>query len=365
MNEAASGGPLAGMKVLEAGGIGPGPFAAMLLAEMGADVVRFDRPGQSADDHHGMGRGKRSIALDLKSEAGRGAALTLIDRADALIEGFRPGVMERLGLGPEVALERNPRLAYGRMTGWGQEGPLAQAVGHDLNYIALSGLLHAMGRKGSPPAPPLNVVGDFGGGALYLVMGLLAAVLHARASGRGQVVDCAIVDGAASLGGLFRGLRAEGVWSEGREDNLLDGGAPFYDVYECAEGGFVSVAAVEPGFYAVLRERLGLDGDERFDGQYDRRAWPEQKAALTALFLTRTREDWCAALEGSEACFAPVLSFAEAPGHPHNRARGVFAEGAVAWPAAAPRFSATPGAASAASPTPGADGEAVLRDWLG
>ena len=329
-------GPLAGLTVVEAGGIGPTPFAGLLLAQMGAEVVRLQRPGEA---HHGLDRGKRLESVDLKSLEGRSAALALIEGADALIEGFRPGVMERLGLGPEAALGRNPRLVYGRMTGWGQAGPLAQAAGHDLNYIALSGLLHAMGGAGRPPDPPLNVVGDFGGGALYLLCGLLAALLQARTTGRGQVVDCAIVDGAASLSTLFLGLRGEGLWSEEREDNLLDGAAPFYRCYACADGRFVSVAAIEPQFYAVLRERLGL-ADPLFDRQYDRAAWPEQRERLEALFATRTREQWCALLEGSDACFAPVLSFAEAPDHPHNRARAVFADG---WPRPAPRFS-PPGA---------------------
>lgn len=324
--------PLSGLKVVEAGGIGPTPFAGLLLAQMGAEVIRLERAGEA---HHGLARGKRLVALDLKSASGRDDALDLIDAADALIEGFRPGVMERLGLGPEAALERNPRLVYGRMTGWGQHGPLAQAAGHDLNYIALSGLLHAMGPADRPPNPPLNVVGDFGGGALYLVCGVLAAVLQARGAGRGRVVDCAIVDGAASLATLFLGLREEGLWSERREDNLLDGAAPFYRCYACADGRFVSVAAIEPQFYAVLRERLGL-ADPLFDRQYDRAAWPEQRASLEALFATRTRGQWCELLEGSDACFAPVLSFPEAPGHPHNRARGVFADG---WPRPAPRFS--------------------------
>ena len=357
-------GPLKGVKIVEFAGIGPGPFCGMLLSDLGADVIRIDRPGARP----GMvtdvtGRGRRSIALNLKDEADVETALKLIAKADGLIEGFRPGVMERNGLGPDVALARNPKLVYGRMTGWGQTGTLAHAAGHDLNYIALTGGLHAMGRKGEPPAPPLNLVGDYGGGALYLAFGLCAGIIHARAGGQGQVIDCAMTDGAASLASMFFGMRAMGMWSDEREANLLDGGAHFYDTYECADGGWVSIGAIEPQFYALLLEKAAIT-DDQFKSQMSRADWPELKEKTAAIIKTKTRDEWCAIMEGSDVCFAPVLSMAEAPEHPHNKARETFVtiEGVV-QPAPAPRFSATPGAVQGLPPGQGEHTEDILNDW--
>lgn len=356
-------GPLSGIRILEFAGIGPGPFCGMLLADLGADVVRVDRPGAVNRPGDLFGRGKRSVAFDLKAAGDRAAVLALIAGADALIEGFRPGVMERLGFGPAEALAINPRLVYGRMTGWGQSGPLAAAAGHDLNYIALTGALHAMGEPGRPPAPPLNLVGDFGGGSLYLAFGLCAALLQARGSGRGQVVDCAMTDGAASLMTLFYGLREAGMWRDERGSNLLDGGAHFYRCYVCADGKFISIAAIEPQFYALLRTKIGLS-DSEFDAQYDPAAWPDLGAKIAALIARKTRAEWVELLEGTDACFAPVLSPGEAPAHPHNVARGTFVEAfGVTQPAPAPRFSETPGAIARPPPECGAHTSEVLRDW--
>ncbi|HRD85751.1 MAG TPA: CaiB/BaiF CoA-transferase family protein, partial [Rubrivivax sp.] len=337
-------GPLQGLKVIELAGIGPGPMCAMLLADLGADVVRLDRKEAS-----GLGvvmdpridvtsRNRRSVALDLKSAAGRDAALRLVADADILIEGFRPGVAERLGLGPQPCRARNPRLVYGRMTGFGQQGPLAQAAGHDLNYIALSGALHAIGPQGGKPVPPLNLVGDYGGGALYLAFGVLAALHESRRSGQGQVVDAAMVDGAASLASLFYGMHAGGQWNAQRGTNLLDGGSPFYDCYRCADGGFLSVAPLEPKFFAEFARRIGLD-PHFVTRQYDRRLWPEMRAAIAERLASRSRDDWAAEFEGTDACVAPVLGLAEAPGHPHALARQAFIDiGGVVQPAPAPRF---------------------------
>jgi alpha-methylacyl-CoA racemase len=310
-----------------------------------------------------MARGRQSLALDLKHPQAREVMLELVDKADILVEGFRPGVMERLGLGPGDCMARNPRLVYGRVTGWGQDGPLAQAAGHDINYIALSGMLHAMGRAGERPAPPLNLVGDFGGGAMMLAFGVVCAALEARSSGKGQVVDAAMTDGAALLGAMMYGLRAHGSWSDAREANMLDGGAPFYDTYACADGKFVSVGAIEPQFYARLLERAQVD-DPDFQKQWSRKDWPRLKDKFAALFATRTRDEWCALLEGSEACFAPVLDMAEAPQHPHNRARGAFLEiDGVTQPAPAPRFSRTQPQAGEAAHAPGQDSAHVLAGW--
>jgi len=337
-------GPLHGMKVIELAGIGPGPMCAMLLSDLGADVVRVDRiepsglgvPQTKRVDVNG--RGRRSLALDIRSAAGRDAVLRLVQGADVLIEGFRPGVTERLGLGPAECHARNPRLVYGRMTGFGQQGPLASAAGHDLNYIALTGALHAIGPAGGKPVPPLNLVGDYGGGALYLAFGLMAALFERQRSGRGQVVDAAMVDGAASLASVFFGMRAAGNQSDRRGDNLLDGGAPFYDTYETADGLYVSLAALEPKFFAEFTERSGLD-KRYIPRQYDRKLWPEMRAEITALFRSRTRDAWCSQLEGTDACFAPVLSFDEAPRHHHALARHAFVEVAgVVQPGPAPRF---------------------------
>lgn len=352
-------GPLKGLRVIEFSGIGPAPFAAMLLADMGADVIRIDRP--NAPIEYVLARGKRSIALDMKQAADREMAIELIGEAEILIEGFRPGVMERLGLGPEPMLATNSKLVYGRMTGWGQYGPLAQAAGHDLNYIAISGALHAIGLAEGPPLPPLNLVGDFGGGSLYLVMGLLAALSHARATGQGQVVDAAMSDGASSLMGLFYGLKARGEWNDARSANFLDGAAPYYRCHRCADGGWVSIAAIEPQFWAQLRERVGLI-DPLFDRRDDTASWPEMSQALENIFATRTRDQWCDLLEGSDACFAPVLSLSEAPLHPHNQARGTFTSDAQAAPA--PRFSVTPARNGDDPPLTDADREAIIRDWL-
>jgi alpha-methylacyl-CoA racemase len=358
-------GPLKGVRVVEFAGIGPGPFCAMLLSDMGADVVRIDRKGSGdSGAWQVVNRGRRSVALDLKSEADREVALSLIGKADALIEGFRPGVMERLGLGPEPCLSRNPRLVYGRMTGWGQTGPLANAAGHDLNYIALTGALQAMGRKGDTPAPPLNLIGDYGGGALYLAMGLCAALFEAARSGKGQVIDVAMTDGAASLTAMFYGMRAAGIWTDERDANLLDGGAHFYDTYACKGGGVVSIGSIEPQFYALLLEKAGLSDDPAFHAQMDRSQWPALSEKLAAVLLTKTREEWCALMEGTDVCFAPVLSMAEAPLHPHNVARETFVTvGGVVQPNVAPRFSGTPSAVQGPPPKTGAHTEEVLSDW--
>jgi alpha-methylacyl-CoA racemase len=338
-------GPLHGLRVVEFASIGPGPLAAMMLADLGADVQRIDRTepsglGVPMDTRFDVaGRNRRSVALDLKRSAGRDAALRLVDRADVVIEGWRPGVAERLGLGPDDCLARQPKLVYGRMTGFGQRGPLAQAAGHDLNYIALTGALHAIG-PAAKPMPPLNLVGDYGGGAMLLAFGLLAAVYECQRSGRGQVVDAAMVDGVGTLMTIFHGLAAAGRWDLDRRGvNLLDGGAPFYDTYPTADGRWVSIAALEPKFFAELVRRTGLD--ESFVArQYDRRSWPELRAALARVIGSKTRDECCALLEGSDACFAPVLTLAEAPAHPHAVARGGFVEvGGIAQPAPAPRFS--------------------------
>jgi alpha-methylacyl-CoA racemase len=362
-------GPLAGIKVLELEAIGPGPFCAMMLADMGADVLLVDRPN---DPRLGFGRdrwsdvmlrGRRSVTLDLKSPDGVAAALALAERADALIEGFRPGVMERLGLGPEPLLARNPKLVYGRMTGWGQDGPLAARAGHDINYIALSGVLHAIGRAGSPPVPPLNLVGDFGGGGMLLAFGIACALVEARRSGKGQVVDAAMVEGASLLATMFAGMSAAGTWSETRGENVLDSGAPWYDSYETRDGRFVAIGAIEPKFYAELLERMGLAG-EPLPPQLDRAGWPTLRKRFAEVFRARTRDEWCVAFEGSDACFAPVLTFAEARAHPHNVARRAYVMfGDVPQPAPAPRFSRTPGTVRRAPPERGEGGRAALADW--
>jgi alpha-methylacyl-CoA racemase len=359
-SRAGSSGPLVGLRIVEFAGIGPGPFAAMLLADMGADVVRIDRPGAAERDKRDVtGRGRRNLVLDLKQRDGAETALRLLGAADALIEGFRPGVMERLGLGPEPVLARNPRLVYGRMTGWGQSGPLAQAAGHDINYIALAGALGAIGPE-ERPVPPLNLVGDYGGGALYLVVGMLAAVIEAKNSGRGQVVDCAMCDGAASLLSIFFTLLARGQWEERRASNLLDGGAPFYGTYQCADGGFVAIGALEPQFYETLCRLAGLDAPE-FRERADRKRWSELRQKMQAMFRTRTRAEWCAILEGSDACFAPVLGLTEASTHPHMAHRESFVElDGVLQPAPAPRFSRTPSAIRPPSASAPAE---ILAQW--
>jgi len=336
-------GPLAGFRIVEFAGIGPGPFACMMLADMGAEVVTLDRPGARKNQKSAAGRGRKVVEIDLKNQAALGKVLDLLGHADALIEGFRPGVMERLGLGPDVVLARNPRLVYGRMTGWGQDGPLAQAAGHDINYISVTGALAAIGPT-ERPVPPLNLVGDFGGGALYLVTGVLAALLEASKSGKGQVVDAAMCDGAASLMSMFFDLTAAGRWTEGRENNFLDGGAHFYGVYQCACGNFISIGSIEPQFYALLRQLAGLS-DPAFDAQMEREAWPSLKQKLADVFKTKTRDEWCRIMEGTDVCFAPVLTITEAPLHPHMASRKTFVKRhGVTQPAPAPRFSRTPSA---------------------
>jgi alpha-methylacyl-CoA racemase len=332
-------GPLAGMRIVEFAGIGPGPFASMMLADMGAEVITLVRAGQSPQG--AAARGRKIVAVDLKDKAAVTSVLALLDGADALVEGFRPGVMERLGLGPDVVASRNPKLVYGRMTGWGQNGPLAQAAGHDINYISVTGALAAIGPV-DRPVLPLNLVGDFGGGALYLVVGLLAALLEATKSGKGQVVDAAMCDGAASLMTMFFDMTAAGRWNEDRETNMLDGGAHFYGTYACKDGTFISIGSIEPQFYAQLREIAGLT-DSQFDGQMDKANWPILKQKLTAVFAGKTRDEWCALMEGTDVCFAPVLTMSEAVQHPHMVAREVFVshEGHM-QPAPAPRFSRTP-----------------------
>jgi alpha-methylacyl-CoA racemase len=362
------GGPLQGLRVIELASIGPGPMACMLLADLGADVVRIDRLtpnglGLAMQPRHDVnGRGRRSLALDLKSPAGRDAVLRLIATADVLVEGFRPGVTESLGLGPADCQARNPRLVYGRMTGYGQTGPLAGAAGHDINYIALTGVLHAVGPAGGAPLPPLNLVGDYGGGALYLAFGVMAALYERQRSGLGQVVDAAMVDGASSLASIFHGLQAAGSWSDERGANLLDGGAPFYGTYETADGRYISLGALEPKFFKLLAEALGLEA--RFVlRQYDRRLWPEMRLAIAAAVRGRSRDDWCLRLEGSDACFAPVLTFAEAALHGHAQAREAFVDVAgVRQPAPAPRFSRTPADPPQATPSDGQHSAAVLGE---
>jgi alpha-methylacyl-CoA racemase len=362
-------GPLEGIRIVELAGLGPAPFAGMMLADAGADVVRVDRFDRATypprtDPHVDLlNRGRRSVAVDLKRSEGVEVVLRLAAAADGLMEGFRPGVAERLGIGPDACLARNPRLAYGRMTGWGQGGPMAPAAGHDIDYIALAGALEPIGRAGDRPVPPLNLVGDFGGGGMLLAFGLVAAMLSARTTGKGQVVDAAMVDGAAALMTMTYTLRAAGVWSDERGTNLLDTGAPFYEVYETSDGGFMAVGAIEPQFYAELLDRLGL-ADAGLPDQNDRARWPEMKERFAARFATRTRAEWEEVFAGSDACVAPVLSPAEAPDHPHNRARSTFTEVAgVVQPAPAPRFLSTPGEIRRPPPNPGQHGDDALADW--
>ncbi len=361
-------GPLAGVKIVEIAGIGPGPFCAMMLADMGADVIRVDRAGNVRGGDPAVppgdliNRGRRSIGVDLKTPEGVETVLRLVEKSDGLIEGFRPGVAERLGIGPDECLARNPAVVFGRMTGWGQEGPYASTAGHDINYISLAGALESMGRRGEAPVPPLNLVGDFGGGGMYLAFGMVCAILEARGSGKGQVVDAAMVDGAASLMTFFHGFRAMGIWNDERGTNMLDTGAHYYDVYECSDGKYVSIGSIEPQFYAELREKLGLD-DPKWDAQMSRSEWPGFKEELAAIFKTKTREEWCELIEGSDVCFAPVLSMAEAPEHPHNVARGTFTEVAgITQPRPAPRFSRTDSSIERPPPHAGQHTDEVLAD---
>ena len=364
-----AGGPLAGLRILEIAGLGPAPFCGMLLADLGADVVVVDKAEPAGGDlQFGpaaiVNRGKRSIAVDLKSEDGAEVVRTLVERCDALIEGMRPGVMERLGLGPDLCLRVNPRLVYGRMTGWGQEGPLAQAAGHDLNYIALSGALWYSGQPGSPPLAPPTLVGDLGGGALYLAVGILAAVLRARETGRGQVVDAAIVDGSAHLMNLLLSLKGAGKFETQRGASLLDG-PHWYGTYRCADGRFVSVGSLEPKFYRMLCEKLGLADDPDFAEGYDPAKWPDQRSRFATLFLQRPQADWCALLEGTDCCFAPVLDPGSAAIHPHMAARKVYRTvDGVLQAAPAPRFVGTPSPDPGPVPVTGADHESVMTAWL-
>ena len=359
-------GPLNGFKIIELAGIGPGPFCGMMLADMGAEVIRVERIGaaqatQAPKDV--LTRSRRSIALDLKSPEGVETVLRLVEKADGLIEGFRPGVTERLGLGPEHCHGRNPRLVYGRMTGWGQEGPMAQAAGHDINYIALAGALHAIGRPGERPVPPLNLVGDFGGGGMLLAYGMVCGLLEVTKSNQGQVIDAAMVDGAAALMAMFYSMSASGAFDTQRGTNLLDGGAHFYDTYETADGEHISIGSIEPQFYALLMEKAGLDPDY-FQPQMERGRWVELKAKLTEVFLSKTQAQWCEIMEGSDVCFAPVLDLIDAAEHPHNKAREVYQTvGGMLQPSPAPRFSRTPAGAVQAPRVPGEDSADVLSDF--
>ncbi len=364
-------GPLTGYRIIEIAGIGPGPFAAMLLADLGAEVLRVERaaavrgPAPDTPHYDVLLRGRRNVAIDLKQSAGVETLLELVESADALVEGFRPGVMERLGVGPDVCRQRNPRLVFGRMTGWGQEGPYAQAAGHDINYISLAGALAHFGRAGEGPVPPLNMVGDFGGGGMFLALGVVAALLEAQRSGEGQIVDTAMVDGSAVLMSMFWSFRAIGMFDErARGTNLLDTGAHFYDVYECADGEYVSIGSIEPQFYAELLRLTGLADDEEFGAQMDTARWPALKGRLRALFATKTRAEWCDIMEATDVCFAPVLTMGEAAEHPHNVARGTFVElGGMMQPAPAPRFSRTSPEVERLPAHAGQHTREALADW--
>jgi len=373
MSATTSAGPLKGVKVLEIGGIGPGPFCGMVLADLGAEVLRIERASAATGvplPKDPLLRGRRSIALDLRKPEGVALLLKLVERMDVLIEGFRPGVAERLGVGPQACLDRNPRLIYGRMTGWGQEGPLAHAAGHDINYIALSGALSLIGTPGGKPVPPLNLVGDFGGGGMLLAVGVLAALVEARQSGSGQVVDASMVDGAVALLGMFFGFRAEGYFRDATGENFLAGAAPYYDTYQTKDGRYVAIGSLEPQFYALLLEKLGLDrerygsiGMPVFDPVTVKERWPELREAIATAFRSKTREEWCRIMEGTDVCFAPVLGLEEASRHPHNVARRSFIEvEGVLQNAPAPRFSRTPLHAPRAPRRPGEDSDSVLLE---
>lgn len=354
-------GPLHGIRIVEFAGIGPGPYAGMMLADHGAEVIRIDRPGGMVFPADPLTRSRKSISLDMKNPEAVAIARELCKTADGIIEGLRPGVMERLGLGPDVLIDDNPRLVYGRMTGWGQYGPYAQAAGHDINYISLSGVLHTVGRAGEKPVPPVNYIGDFGGGGMMLAFGMVAALLSAKSTGKGQVIDCAMTDGSAVLSAMTWGFKAMGVWKDEAGVNRLDGGAPYYDTYACSDGKFVSIGSIEPQFYALLRKHTGLDADPAFDAQDDQSQWGALKDKVTALFLTKTRDEWCALMEMTDVCFAPVLSLEEAPHHPHNVARGTFIDvGGVVQPAPAPRYSQTVVDIPTPSPKVGAHSDAIL-----
>ena len=366
-------GPLEGIRIVELAGIGPAPFCAMLLSDMGAEVIRVDRAAHAGRDVGREGedarfgllqRGRRNIAVDLKNAEAVAAVLRLIDKADALIEGFRPGVMERLGLGPDICLPRNPKLVYGRMTGWGQDGPIAHTAGHDINYIALSGALYSIGEPGGPPVPPLNLVGDFGGGALYLAMGVLAGIIGARSTGKGQVIDCSMVEGAASLMMMMYGALAAGAWKEERGSNRTDGGAHYYQVYETKDGEYVSVGSIEPQFYKLLLTHTGLEGAPDLPPQTDRNYWPAMRERLKAIFKAKTRDEWTAIMEQTDICFAPVLRMSEAMQHKHNLHRDSFVEIAgIKQPGPAPRFLGTPTRVQSPPARVGEHTDAILRDW--
>ncbi len=360
-------GPLSGFKIIEMAGIGPGPFCGMMLSDLGAEILRIDRADKVRPDASPnkelLARGRKSIGVNLKTPEGVELVLRLLESADGLIEGYRPGVMERLGLGPDVCLSRSPRLVYGRMTGWGQDGPMAQAAGHDINYIALAGALEPIGRRGEAPVPPLNLVGDFGGGGMLLAYGMVCGMLETSRSGHGQVVDAAMVDGAASLMSIINGMRQIGFWQEERGTNLLDTGAFYYDVYECKDGKYISIGALEPQFYAIMLEKLGLTADD-FPNQHDRAQWPAAKEKIAGIWKTRTRAEWCDIFEGSDACFAPVLSMSEAPEHPHMQARKTFVErDGLVQAAPSPRFSRTPGEIQGPPVNPGEHTEEALQTW--
>lgn len=363
-------GPLAGIKVIEIAGIGASPFGAMMLADMGAEVLRIERPAGTttpgiidpAKDL--LNRGRQSVALDLKKKESVACVLKLVASADALIEGFRPGVMERLGLGPEECAAANPKLVYGRLTGWGQQGPLAKTAGHDIDYIALSGALHGFGRRGEAPVPPINVVGDFGGGGLLLAYGVVCALLEAQKSGEGQVVDAGMLDGAALFTTMMHGMMAQGLWRDERGENLIDTGAHFYEVYETSDGKYLAIGAIEPQFYAALLSGLGLAGDTDLKDQMNAKKWPGLKEKIAACVIQKTREEWCAIFDGTDACVAPVLAMREAAGHPHNAARGTFVEeGGIVQPAPAPRFSRSQAEIGGPPPLPGQHSKAALADW--
>ena len=354
-------GPLKGIRIIEFAGIGPAPFAAMMLADHGADMIRIERPGGSLDPRDPLSRNRKSIILNTKTDAGKGVARDLCRRADGLIEGYRPGVMERLGLGPDTLLADNPALVYGRMTGWGQFGPYSQAAGHDINYIALSGVLHTIGRAGDRPVPPVNYLGDFGGGGMMLAYAMVSALLAVKMGGQGQVIDCAMTDGSALLAGMSWHMLATGMNTDAPGTNMLDGAAHFYDTYECADGKWISIGSIEPQFYALLRHHAGVVEDRAFDAQHDREAWPDLKMRLAAIFKSKTRDQWCMIMEGTDVCFAPVLSMREAPLHPHNIARKTFVEiGGAIQPAPAPRYSATVNDGPQPAPVAGADSSAIL-----
>jgi alpha-methylacyl-CoA racemase len=362
-------GPLRGVKIIEFAGIGPGPFCAMMLSDMGAEIIRVERKEKSGINRvvdercDVLNRGRRSIAIDLKKPEAVEAALKLVERADALFEGFRPGVMENLGLGPDICLKRNPRLVYGRMTGWGQEGPLSHAAGHDINYISLTGALHSIGRQGNKPVPPLNLIGDFGGGGMLLAFGIACALYEAQKSGQGQVVDAAMVDGASALMAMFYGFRAAGLWNDERGKNFLDSGSHFYDAYETADGKWISVGSIEPQFYALLLKHSGIT-DPELQAQWDMAKWPEFKEKIIAIFKTKTRDEWCQIMEGTDVCFAPVLTLGEAIKHPHNVARRVYVDvKGVIQPAPAPRFSRTKPEIQGPPPKHGEHTELALQDW--